>query len=124
MRKGLSHKFYLVKGKFNLTESYEKANDNLSFFATFFDFFRVYLQDYCFQASALLQKPESFLFATKTRILYSLQSSINVYVGGMQVDKIDLVKTDTKDFLILVENSYTDKEADNTLTNKTVIFYG
>jgi hypothetical protein len=121
--KGLSHKFTLNNGKFKFSEGKIKANDNLSFFISFFDFNRIYLQSYVFRTMSLIQKPETYLGGIKIVFLNNLKTAINKYVKGFNFIKGDITKLDTKEYAIIVDCKYTsDVNAEDSETIQTVIF--
>lgn len=87
--KGLSCRFKLKDGAFQLTEGKEKAKDDIWFYCVF-DKFRVYCSDFGGNFVSLVQKPLSYLVVNKTLILRRVQTGIEKYVNGVKVDGIDI----------------------------------
>lgn len=87
--KGLTCRFQLHKGKFQLTEGNIKVKDSLWFYCTF-DKFRVYLSDYGADFLSLVQKPLTSLQLNRTLILGKLQKGVEKYVPDVKVRGIDI----------------------------------
>lgn len=118
--KGLSCRFQLQNGAFQLTEGKSKAQDNIWFYCTF-DKFRVYCSDFGGNFVSLVQKPMSYLLLNKTLILRRLQTGIEKYCGNVKVEGIDIgyMASNPRDYRMQI--NYSAKQDDNTVS-KDVTF--
>jgi hypothetical protein len=87
--RGLTCRFQLQNGRFQLTEENIKVKDSLWFYCTF-DKFRVYLSDYGADFLSLVQKPLSTLQLNRTLILGKLQKGLEQYVPNIKVKGMDI----------------------------------
>ena len=117
--KGLSCRFQLYKGKFQLTEGPLKVRDSLWFYCTF-DKFRVYLSDYGADFLSLVQKPISTLQLNRTLILGKLQKGVEKYVPDIKVNGIDIGydMADRTEYHLLI--NYDAVLKDNTKINDVI----
>lgn len=113
--KGLSCRFQLKNGAFQLTGGADKARDNVWFYCIY-DKFRVYCSDFGGNFVSLVQKPVSYLQLNKTLILRKLQVGIEQYCGDVKVGGIDIgyFASSRKDYRMQINYSY--KEEDNTIS--------
>ena len=104
--KGLPCRFYLLNGKFVLTEGIEKTRDNIWFYCIY-DRFRIYTSDFGANFVFLVQKPVAYLIDNKTIILGSLKKGIQKYVPNVTVRNIDIgyTSTDRRNYSMMIEYS-------------------
>lgn len=117
--KGLSCRFQLKNGAFQLTDGPSKAQDNVWFYCIF-DKFRVYFSDFGGNFVSLVQKPASYLQLNKTLILRRLQTGIEKYCGGVKVKGIDIgyFASSRREYRIQIE--YLAKKEDNSVSQEVM----
>ena len=113
--KGLSCRFALKNGAFQLTEGASKAQDNIWFYCIF-DKFRVYYSDFGGNFVSLVQKPASYLVLNRTLILRKLKVGIEKYVGNVTVEGLDIIYhvSDPRDYHLQID--YSTVNEDNTVS--------
>lgn len=90
---GLSHRFRLVNGKFELTSGANKTKDGLHFLFCFNTVSRIYLDGFCPKVLWLVQKTGSFILSYKSLLLGRLRSLVLAYVPDIKLDSIDFYST-------------------------------
>jgi hypothetical protein len=90
---GLSHRFRLVNGKFELTSGANKTKDGLHFLFCFNIVPRIYLDSFCPRVLWLVQKTGSFVLSYKPLLLGRLRSLVLRYVPNIRLDGIDFYST-------------------------------
>ena len=102
--KGLSCRFLIEDGKFQLTDGVDKSRDNIWFYCIF-DKFRIYTSDFGANFQALIQKSIAYLIMNKTVILGALKKGIQKYVPNVTVNNIDIgyLNNDRKNYSMLIE---------------------
>lgn len=89
MNNGLSHRFNLVNGKFNLTQGASKTKDGLYFLFCFHSIARIYRDSFSPRALNLIQKTGSYVLSYKPLILGRLRAISQIYVPNIRIDAID-----------------------------------
>lgn len=107
--KGLSSRFNIVDGKFQLTDGIEKSKDNIWFYCIF-NKIRTYFEDFGGNFLSLTQKPVSMIRQNKVFIIGNLQNGIEKYVGNVEVTSIDMGFINRKDMVMVVEFKGLDEE--------------
>jgi len=100
---GLSCRFKLTGGKFQLTQGVEKSKDDVWFYCVF-DKVRTYLSDYGGNFPLLVQRPTSMLIQNKVFIFGNLQKGIEKYVNNVAVKWLDIgyAPKDRKSYILVV----------------------
>jgi len=104
--KGLTTNFYLIEGKFSLSEGAPKV-DNAIWFYGIFNKFRVYASDFGADFVSLVQKPVGTLIINKAIILGNLRRGLQKYVPNTVIRKIDIGYSgnDRTNFSMVIEYS-------------------
>ena len=118
--RGLTSRFHLKDGRFQLTSGVEKSRDNIWFYCVF-DKFRIYASDFGANLVSLVQKPIGYLLMNKTIILGTLQQGIQKYVPNVTVEDIDIGYTSTNRTEYSLRIEYNSTREDKT-TTKDVMF--
>lgn len=107
--KGLSSRFDMINGKFQLSDGVSKAKDNIWFYCVF-NRVRTYFEDFGGNFLSLTQKPISSLRQNRVFIVGNLQSGIEQYVGNVEVKSIDIGYTDRRNMNMIIEFNTLDEE--------------
>jgi len=86
---GLSHRFRLVNGKFELTNGATKTKDGLHFIFCFNTVSRIYLDSFSPKVLSLVQKTGSYILSYKPLLLGRLRSIVLMYVPNVRLDSMD-----------------------------------
>lgn len=102
--KGLSSRFNLTEGKFQLTDGVAKSRENIWFYCIF-DKFRIYCSDFGANFVTLVQKPIGYLIMNKTILLGSLKKGMQKYIPNIKVKNIDIGYTskNRRDYSMMIE---------------------
>jgi hypothetical protein len=108
LNRGISHKFTLNNGRFEMKGGTEKVTDNLYFTLQFVGFFRIYYPDFVLNLSWLLQKTSSRIGAFKTLVLGNVKKSLDKYFPTVKIDGINTIYkyNDRKGFGIAITYSF------------------
>jgi len=122
---GLSHRFRLVNGKFELTEGATKTKDGLYFLFCFNVVPRIYMDNFSPKVLGLVQKTGSFILSYKSLLLGRLRSIVLTYVPNIRLDSMDFFSTRnvSNDNAIEVVINYTyvgDKEVSTDKITKII----
>lgn len=122
MKKGLSCRFILDNGGFQLTGGGEKASDNVFFIMNYTFLRKIYDPDFNPGTAFMSQKPSTFLYAYKTLLLGRIKQSIEKYVNDVAVNSMNILfeYSDKKDFMIYID--YTHSEPGKTVNSYNVTF--
>lgn len=114
--KGLSCRFKLEKGKFQLSQGVDKCKDDVWFYCVY-NKVRTYFSDYGGQFSSLIQRPTSMLIQNKIFIFGNLQKGIEQNVNNVVVKDLDIGYTprDRKSYILVV--SFTTIDDNNNPQN-------
>jgi hypothetical protein len=116
MKLGLSYKFQIKNGKFEMTGGGQKASDNVSLVMNY-TFLRMnYYPDFNPGTAWLIQKPVSYLFSFRTLILARVKASIEKYVIDTKVNGMNIVQVnqDRKNYAVYANFTHTE---DSIATN-------
>lgn len=121
MLRGLTSRFLLEGGKFQLLSGVSKSKDSIWFYCVF-DLFRIYSSDFGAKFVNFLQKPASFFITNRTLIIGNLQKGIGKYVPGVTVKTIDVgyFGNDRTDYHLKIEYTSLD-ENKNKVENVTFV---
>lgn len=113
MVRGLTHRFVIKNGKFQLTQGRNKIRDNIRMLMSFDTVARIYYDDFCPRLMFLLQKPGSTVAQYKTLVLGRLKKIIVQYVPYVKVNTVDFRQfreNAEKRLEVTVNYDYTGKE--------------
>lgn len=112
--KGLTCRFLIKDGKFQLSNGINKSRDNIWFYCVF-DKVRVYTSDFGANFQILIQRPIAYLIMNRTIILSTLKKGIQKYVPNVDVTNIDIGYLDNnrKNYSVLIE--YNSVQDDKTI---------
>jgi phage baseplate assembly protein W len=118
--KGLSTRFNLDNGKFQLSTGVEKSTDSIWFFSVF-DRKRIYLPDFGGNFNNLIQKPTSFLVVSKSIIQNNIKTGVEKYVPSVELLSVDIGIFPTDRTTTVVKLEYVSVDDTNNKV-KSVIF--
>lgn len=114
--KGLSTRFKIGSGKFQLTEGEEKAKDNLFFFMNWTFKVRVYLPEFSTGLLWLIQRPSSELVLYRSLILGNLKKLIGRFVPNIKVTSLNaFYEREHKKYGVGIRFKYKDETEDKDL---------
>jgi hypothetical protein len=110
MKLGLSYKFQIKNGKFEMTGGGQKSADNVSFVMSYTYLRMNYYPDFNPGTAWLQQKPVSYLYSFRTLILARVKTSIEKYVLDTKVDSMNIIQVqlDRKAYGVFVNFTHTE----------------
>lgn len=122
--KGLSCRFALKNGKFELTEGLPKVRDNMFFLTSFSFRHRVYHPDFTTGLAAMIQKATSTIETYKVLLLGRLKRALVKYIPNVTVESMDLqyLRSDAdKKYTLVIAYKVTDSQNQETEVSVTFI---
>ena len=120
LNKGLPTNFKLVNGAFGLTGGAIKGDDNMIMFLNFFDWFRVFTNDFCVKIQSIHARSISSFDRYKSLFKLEVLDTGDRYLEFVNIDKADLRK-DIEKRAVGVEVAFS-YNIPTTETTKTITF--
>lgn len=122
MIKGLSCRFKLTNGKFEMTGGGEKASDNVFFLLNFNDNVKVYYPDFNPDVLWVIQKSSTNINSYKALILGKIKRCLEQYTNNITINSMDIQipRSNRANAAIYLDYSYT--EPGSTMQDYSVTF--